>query len=81
MDRLALFLTLISGSLITGALVVTAISLGHHAWWSVIGAAGIGYSMAWPSAHLLSKHINQRDPDRTSRNPDRVLPRASARDV
>ncbi len=62
MDRLSLFLTLMSGSAITGALVITFFSLEWYSWTAVAIAAVIGFATAWPSARLISKRIKSRDP-------------------
>lgn len=62
MDRLSLFLTLMSGSAITGALVVTFFSFDWYSWPAVAIAAVIGFATAWPSARLISKRIKDRDP-------------------
>ncbi len=81
MDRLALILTLISGSMITGTLVVTAFSLDYYAWWTVLGSAAIGYGMAWPSARLISKRIKRDDPAWTLEEPDGLLPKPGGREM
>lgn len=62
MDRLALFLTLLSGSAITGALVIVFFSLGWYNWTAIAVAAVIGFATAWPTARMISKRIKDRDP-------------------
>jgi hypothetical protein len=61
MDRLSIFLTLMSGAMITGALVITAFSLGYYTVWAIAPAALIGFALAWPSAYLVSRRIKRRD--------------------
>ena len=63
MDRLSIILSLLSGALITGALVIAAFSLGYYNWWAIGGSAVIGFAMAWPSAYYVSRLIKKRDPE------------------
>ncbi|MFP7671934.1 hypothetical protein ACG74X_01125 [Marivita sp. S0852] len=63
MDRLSIILTLMSGALITGALVITVFTLGYYNWWTIGGSAIIGFLLAWPSAFLVSQRIKRRDPE------------------
>lgn len=75
MDRLSLFLSLMSGSAITGALVVTVMSLGWYNWWAIGGAAAVGFILAWPSAFLVSRRIKAQDPEwEPPHNPYRHAP-------
>jgi hypothetical protein len=84
MDRLSIILTLISGSLVTGALVITLFSLGYYTWWAVALSAGIGFVMAWPSALILSRRIKSNDAE-WSRDydpkRDGVLPKPSGKEI
>ena len=61
MDRLSLFLSMMSGAAITGALAVTVMSLGYYNWWAIGGAAVVGFAMAWPSAYFISRRIKAQD--------------------
>lgn len=63
MDRLSLILSLVSGSLITGALVITVLTLGYYNWWAIGGAVVVGFALAWPSAYLVSRRIKNNDPE------------------
>ena len=84
MDRLSMFLTLMTGAVLTGALVIAAFSLGWYGWPAVIGATVIGFGASWPSAYLISRWIKRHDPgwdetrvDRIDRNvPDPNAPEA-----
>ncbi len=84
MDRLSIILSLMSGALITGALVITAFTLGYYNWWVIGGSAIIGWLMAWPSAYLVSRRIKTRDSewssDRTGTDGIAV-PRLGAKEV
>jgi len=84
MDRLSIILSLLSGAMITGALVVTAFTLGYYNWWVIGGGALIGWLLAWPSAFLVSQRIKRRD---TEWSPDRdasdyaPVPKLNAKEV
>lgn len=84
MDRLSIFLTLVSGSGITGALVVAGFSMGYYSFWTVAIAAIIGFALAWPSAYFISREIKRRDP--AWRGPEKppkrgVVPKPNAPEV
>lgn len=81
MDRLALFLTLLSGSAIAGALVVTAFSLGYYNWIVILASVVIGFATAWPTARMVSKRIKTRDPGWKLRDPEGRLPDPKAPEV
>jgi len=84
MDRLSIILSLLSGSLITGTLVITAFSMGYYTWWVIGGAAVIGFVLAWPSAYYVSRMIKNRDTEWPTRdNPmrDGAIPRRNAEEV
>lgn len=84
MDRLSIILSLLSGALITGTLVTTALSMGYYNWWVFGGSAVIGFSMAWPSAYYVSRLIKNRDsawePDRSPKDHG-PIPRRNAKEV
>ncbi|ABV92558.1 conserved hypothetical protein [Dinoroseobacter shibae DFL 12 = DSM 16493] len=71
MDRLSIFLTLMSGALITGALVITLFSLGYYSAWGIAISALLGFALAWPSAYLVSRRIKRRDPEWDHRRIER----------
>ncbi|MCL3881246.1 hypothetical protein [Marivita sp. GX14005] len=62
MNRLSVILTLLSGALISGALVVAAYSLGYHGW-VLVAVAIVGWLMAWPSALIVARRIKERSPE------------------
>ncbi|WP_420326909.1 hypothetical protein [Mameliella sp.] len=74
MDRLALYLTLMSGSGIAGALLVVFFAFNWYSWTAIAVAAGIGLVTAWPSARMVSKHIKDNDPLFHRREPEGILP-------
>jgi type IV secretory pathway TrbD component len=63
MDRLSLYLTLATGPVTVGGLVIAALTLGYYSWPAIAGAAALGLLAAWPLAYLISRRIKRRDPD------------------
>jgi hypothetical protein len=63
MDRLSILLTLATGAVITGSLVVIVLSLGWVAWGPILGSVVIGWILAWPAAWWISRRIKANDPD------------------
>ena len=63
MDRLSIFLTLATGSVITGGLVTGVLALGLYNWVAIGAAAVVGFLTAWPSAFIVSRRIKRRDPE------------------
>jgi len=72
MDRRSIILTLMTGAVLTGGLVIAAFSLGWYGWPAVIGAAVIGFGASWPSAYLISRRIKRQDPGWDETRVDRV---------
>jgi hypothetical protein len=69
---------------LTGALVVAAFSFGWYAWPAILGSAAIGFALAWPAAHAISRRIKRKDPgwdDTRAARTDSVLPRPGAPEV
>jgi len=63
MDRLSLYISLASGAVTTGVLVIIVLSLGYYNWWAIGLAALAGFVLAWPAAYLISRRIKARDPE------------------
>jgi len=63
MDRLSLFLTLATGAVTVGSLVIAVLTLGYYNWASIAGAAAVGFLAAWPLAYLISRRVKRQDPD------------------
>jgi hypothetical protein len=62
MDRLAILLTMLTGAMITGTLVVVFFSMGYYGWGPVILSVVIGMVGAWPAAWGISRRIKWQDP-------------------
>lgn len=63
MDRLSLYISLLTGSVLTGGLVIAALSLGYYTWVAIAIAAVIGFVLAWPLAYVISQRIKKQDPE------------------
>jgi hypothetical protein len=75
MDRLSILLTLMSGAVLTGALVIAVLSFGWYSWPAILGAAVIGFALSWPTAYAISRLTKRNDAnwDHTRvRNADHV---------
>lgn len=62
MDRLALYIALLGGTAIAGALITTVFALGYYAPWIIAACALAGFAMAWPTGYLTSAMIKRNDP-------------------
>lgn len=62
MDRLSIILTLMTGSVLTGVLTITVMSLGLYSWFYIGGSALIGFTLSWPAAYWISQWIKADDP-------------------
>ena len=62
MDRLSNYLTLMTGAVLTGSLVIAALALGYYSWIAIGISAAIGFVLAWPVAYIISQRIKKRDP-------------------
>jgi len=63
MDRLSLYITLLSGSFITGAIVIAGLSLGYYTVWTIVIGAVAGFLLAWPTSYMISQRIKHEDPE------------------
>ena len=61
MDRLSIILTLMTGSVLTGSLVIAVLALGWYSWVAIGTAAAVGFVLAWPAAYAISRYIKRRD--------------------
>lgn len=69
MDRLSLYLAMLSWAAISGTLLIASMSLGWYNWLAIGGAALIGLVFAWPSAWVVSRHIKRNDATWQRRRP------------
>lgn len=84
MDRLSILLTLMTGAVFTGTLVVTAFTVGLYSWWAVGLSVLVGWTLAWPAALLISRKMKGRDPKRDYhrlRKGTDLIPDLDAREV
>ena len=84
MDRLSLYLTLLSGSFITGAIVIAGFSLRYYSVWTVAIGAVAGFLLAWPTSYMISQRIKRQDPEWSPEADPRdqgVIPRPDAPEV
>lgn len=63
MDRLSFFLTLMTGAVLVGGLVIIVLALGWYNWVAIGVAAVIGFVLSWPVAYLISRRMKRADPD------------------
>ena len=62
MDRLSIVLTLVTGSILTGGLLIVVLSLGFYSWLPNSVAVALGLFLTWPAAYVISSWINRDDP-------------------
>lgn len=63
MKRLSFYLALLSWTLVSGALIIAAFSMGYYTWWVIAIAVVAGFLIAWPSARLVARRIKENDPE------------------
>lgn len=61
MDRLSIYLTLMTGSVITGAIVIAGFSMGYYTVWTVAIGVIVGFVLSWPVGYLISRRIKRDD--------------------
>ncbi len=74
MDRLSLIISIFTGAVATGALVVTALTLGYYNWYMIGAATAVGFILAWPLAYVISRKIKRDDPEFDHTRKDRHGP-------
>ncbi|APX10518.1 hypothetical protein [Tateyamaria omphalii] len=77
MDRLSMFLTLMTGAVLTGGFVIVALSLGYYGWVPILWSAALGFALSWPVAYAISRRIKRNDPawDETRKDRTDAIPR------
>lgn len=68
MDRLSIVLTLMTGSVLVGGLIVVVLSLGYYSWLPVTAAIAVGLILTWPAAYAIARWIKRDDPGWTPRS-------------
>lgn len=83
MDRLSMYLTLMTGAVLTGGFVIVVLSLGMYGWTPIIWAAVAGFALSWPVAYVISRWIKRDDPDWDETRKERTdaVPRPSDPEV
>ena len=61
MDRLSNLLTLMTGAVITGTIVIVAFTLGYYGWTTILIAAIVGFALSWPAAYAISRMTKKND--------------------
>lgn len=67
MDRLALFITVLGGASIAGALLIAAFSLGYHSVAAVVICGVVGLTTAYPTGRIVSRLIRRAEAGRDQR--------------
>ncbi|MFW2544348.1 hypothetical protein ACN2XU_17065 [Primorskyibacter sp. 2E107] len=62
MDRLSLYLTMMSATGIAGAFVIGFFTFGWYTWQAIAMSVVIGALTGWPAAKLVSRYIKDNDP-------------------
>lgn len=57
MDRLALFLTLLSAAALAGALITVCAVLGYTSLWVIVFCVILALCIAYPSATLVARRV------------------------
>jgi hypothetical protein len=63
MDRLSIYLTLMTGSVLTGGIVIIGFTLGYYTVWVVAIGVIVGFVLSWPISYFISRRIKQNDAD------------------
>ena len=80
MDRLSVFLTFMTGSVLVGGLVTLVLSLGYYTWLPIAAAVALGLLLTWPAAYAISRWIKHQDPHWRPRSGARKRPNDSRSD-
>lgn len=84
MDRLSIFLTLMTGAVLTGIFIVPLFSLGYFNWYAVLGSAAGGFILSWPVSYVISRRIKRHDPawdHRKAKQVNKTIPDPNAPEV
>lgn len=62
MDPPSVILTLVTGSVLAGSLLIVVLSLSYHSWPPIASAVGVGLLLTWPAAYVISRWIKRDAP-------------------
>lgn len=63
MDRLSLFIAMMTWTVISGAIIILFMSMGYLGWVPFALAVGLGFAIGLPVAKRISARIKRQDPD------------------
>jgi hypothetical protein len=63
MDRLSLFVAMMTWTLVSGVIIVAFMSLGYVGWVQFGVAVALGFGLGLPLARIISVRIKRQDPD------------------
>ena len=63
MDRLSLFIAMMTWTLVSGVFIVLFMSLGYIGWIPFAVAVVLGFGVGLPLAKKISERIKRQDPD------------------
>lgn len=63
MDRLAIYLAVLIGACVAGALVIAAFTLGYYSVWAFVVSGAVGLVVAYPAGLWVSRYIKRNDPN------------------
>ncbi len=84
MDRLAIYLAVLSGASVAGALLIAAFTLDYYNLWAFVVCGVVGLIVAYPMGYWMSRRIKRRDPNwnhRKGRQSDGILPDPKAPEI
>lgn len=83
MDRLSIYLTLMTGAVLTGGLVIIAFTLNWYTWPVILGCAVLGSALSWPVAYMISRRIKRHNGEWDDSAKDRTgaMPKPGAPEV
>ncbi|AXQ94143.1 hypothetical protein LV780_10230 [Cereibacter azotoformans] len=84
MDRLSIILTLMTGAVITGGLVILFFTFGWYGWLPIAIGAVVGIVLSWPAGYVISRRIKRTDPQWDESRVERVestVPKPDAPEV
>jgi len=62
MDRLSLFIAMMTWSLVSGSLIILFMTLGYIGWTAFAVAVVLGFALGLPLAKMIAARIKRQDP-------------------